>query len=100
MARDNGHSKSKPKPLSAISQTQRIVVTNKFLLSKLVYLIGHPKTLPFVQLGSFAQPCVFALPCGQSHADYYTVVHCPMGHGMLCMRPKPQSFVLFTALRL
>ena len=70
-------------PYQQFPKTQRIVVNNKFLLSKLVYLIGHPKTLHFVQLGSSAQPCVsvsramLAGPCWQSHADYYTVVHCP-----------------------
>ena len=87
-------------PYQQFPKTQRIVVNNKFLLSKYVFLIGHPKTLPFVQLGSFSQPCVSGLPCWQSHADYYTVVHCPVGHGMLCMRPKPKSLVLFTALQL
>ena len=55
-------------PYQQFPKTQRIVVNNKFLLSKLVYLIGHPKTLFFVQLGSSAQPCVSALPCWQSHA--------------------------------
>ena len=87
-------------PNQKLLKTQRIVVNHKFLLLKHVFLIGHPKTLLFVQLGSFSQPCVSALLCWQSHADYYTVVHCPVGHGMLCMRPKPKSLVLFTALQL
>ena len=93
-------SKVSLRPYQKFPKTQRIVLNNKFLLSKLVYFIAHSKTLPFVQLGSSAQQYVSALPCWKSHANYYTDVHCPVGHGMLCMRPKPQSLVLFTALRL
>ena len=57
-------------PYQKFPKTQRIVANNKFLLSKLVYLFGHPKTIPFIQLGSSAQSCVSTLPCCQSHADY------------------------------
>ena len=69
-------------------KTQRIIANNKFLLSILVYLIGHPKALLLVQLGSSAQPCVSALPRGQIHSDYYTVLHCPMAIACCACAPS------------
>ena len=53
-------------PYQQFPKTQRIVSNNKFLLSIIVYLIGHPKILLFVQLGSSTQPCVSLCRAGRA----------------------------------
>ena len=77
-------------PYQKFPKTQRIIVNNKFLLLKLIYLIVHPKTIPFVQLGSSAQPCLSAEPCWQSHAGRAMLAEpCWQSHAGRAMLAEP-----------
>ena len=83
-------------PYQQFPKTQRIIVNNKFLLSKLVYFFGHPK--PFLLYNWAVLPSHVCLLCHAGRAMLTTTLLYIAQWAMACCACAPSLNHSFSSL--